>query len=71
MFLVIRLVLEDEPLPGRICSRCSGIEFHAIVFKRDSESKGDDYSRFYGSRDSQTSIQLAICIKCHKIVRLQ
>lgn len=70
MIFDIQLDLHDEPLDSRKCSRCAGSEFRAIKFIKHPDSQGDSKARFYGANESQTSIKLALCLNCHKIVSL-
>lgn len=78
--MTIEIDVGDEPLRDRECSRCHSEEFRAIVFKRNNP---DDVSglphidlengrifNIHAAPESQSSIPLAICMGCTRIVSL-
>ena len=110
--LPIHLEILPDKLPSRKCTRCSGIEFRAVVFSNATyvarcanctfhgvpnpcgtiidfviSDEGTTVTKCgeqfplqartlngpigLGDADSPSSIPLAVCLKCHKLVALQ
>jgi len=63
MILDIQLEVDDTPLLSRKCERCTSEDFRMVVHRSDE-------GKFYGNKDSQTSIPMAICLNCKRLVWL-
>ena len=65
MIITIDLEIENEPLLGRRCFRCDATEFREIAFQKHPDSD------VIGSDNCQSSIHLAICMNCKRLVTFQ